>query len=282
MRYPTDPVIHVDFHDANSGDVLAYTEIYASQLPEFFDATSTVKLGGMSWAVRRAEPTTAQEFRRTGNLKLYVTRAAEGQTSGQASVYTVPTVDEAAPAVEPDDGRPGKHIFRITPEDWRQIEFVGFTYEFRVDAELQSVRAIKQQSWNGSGYTSQHIRGTIPDPLAGSPVTVEEIIHVLGPGTRVYDGLGYQGVDGIIYGGFAILSPAMLHIYGTHDTNGVSVLGLFHVQPAPADEALAAIVWREVQALSDFMRRKRLCLVHWCDCVRIQAGHPDLFVFFGL
>ena len=162
------------------------------------------------------------------------------------------------------------------------MEFVGFTYEFRIDAELQSIRAIKQQSWNGAGYTTQHIRGTIPDPLAGSQITVDEIIHVLGPGTRVYDGLGYQGVDGILYGGFGILSPAMLHIYGMHDTNGVSVLGLYNVQSAPAEEALAAVVWREVQALSDFMRRKRLSLVHWCDCARIQAGHPDLFVFFGL
>jgi hypothetical protein len=74
----------------------------------------------------------------------------------------------------------------------------------------------------------------------------------------------------------------MLHIYGTHDTNGISVLGLYNVAPAQSDEALAAAIWREVQALSDFMRRKRLCLVSWCDCARMLPGTPDLFVFFGL
>ncbi len=282
MRYPTDPVIHVDFVDASSGDVLAYTEIMASQLPEYFDSSSTVKIGGMAWAVRKAEPNSAFEFRRTGTLKLYVARAAAGPESAADVLYSVPTIDLSAPAVEPDEAHTAKHILRITPNDWRQIEFVGFRYEFRIDPEFEPIRSIRHSSSTGTGYSSQHLRGSIPEPLAGTVVTVDELIHVFGPGTRVYDGLGYQGVSGTVYGGFGILTPAMLHIYGTHDTNGVSVLGLYNVAPAQPDEALAAAIWREVQALSDFMRRKRLCLVSWCDCARMLPGTPDLFVFFGL
>jgi hypothetical protein len=166
MRYPTDPVIHVDFVDAISGDVLAYTEMMASQLPEYFDSTSTVKIGGMAWAVRKAEPGSAFEFRRTGTLKLFVARAAEGPQSDAGVLYKVPTVDLSAPALEPDDARTGKHILRITPDDWRQIEFVGFRYEFRIDPEFEPIRSIKHSSSTGSGYSSQHLRGSIPEPLA--------------------------------------------------------------------------------------------------------------------
>lgn len=282
MRYSTDPVIRVDFVEATSGEVFAYTDMPSSQLPEVFDASSTMNIGGQDWHVVRAEPDNAVEFRRSGHLRLDLRRPSAAVSDPDAVMYAVPTIEDAIPGIDPDIDVAGKHVLQITEDDWRQIEFIGFKWEFRIEPEFEPIQSVIRDFSAGNGFTSLHMRGSIPEPLAGTSITVEELIGTFGVGTRVYDGVAYQGAQGVIYGGFAILTPSLLHIYGTHDAAGISALCLFNVAPAPADEALSGMVWREVQALSDFMRRKKLCLVSWCECAKLLPGTPDLFEFFGL
>ena len=45
MRYQSDPLIHVEFVDAASGAVLAYTEMPLFQLPESFGPGATMNVG---------------------------------------------------------------------------------------------------------------------------------------------------------------------------------------------------------------------------------------------
>jgi hypothetical protein len=204
------------------------------------------------------------------------------QSDPNAVVYAFPTIEDSIPGIDPEQKCAGKHLLHITEDDWRQVEFVGFRWEFRVEPEMESIQAIVRDYKHPTGFTSLHMRGSIPEPLAGVIITLDEIIQTFGVGTRIYDGISYQGAEGPIYGGFAILTPSMLHVYGTHDTSGVSALCLHNVAPAPTDDEASGRLWREVQALSDFMRRKKLCLVDWCSCSKLLPGTPDLFEFFGL
>ena len=194
----------------------------------------------------------------------------------------MPTIEDSIPGLDPGSTVVGRTPLQITEDDWRQVEFVGFKWEFRIDPEMEQIRSIIRTHKRPSGYASLHMRGSLPEPLGGVLMTLEEIITTFGTGTRLYDGLAYHGTDGLVYGGFAMLTPAKLHVYGTHDTNGVQTLCLHNVAPPNDDDAHSALVWREVQALSDLMRRKKLCLVDWCSAAKLLPGTPDLFEFFGL
>jgi hypothetical protein len=282
MRYQTDPLIHVDFVDADSGEVFAYTEMPSFQLPELFGAGSTMNIGGMPWLVVRAIPDNAMDFRRTGKLRLEMRRPTAADADPNVVIYSFPTIADSIPGIDPDSSAAGKHVLQITEDDWRQIEFIGFKWEFRVDPEMEAIRTIRRDHRQGLGFNSIYMRDSIPEPLAGVTITLDELILTFGQGTRIYDGIAYQGTAGIVYGSFAILTPSVLHVYGTHDTSGVSALCLFSIAPAPDNDAASGLLWREIQALSDFMRRKKLCLVDWCAPQKLLPGTPDLFEFFGL
>ena len=187
MRYQTDPLIHVDFVDADSGDVFAYTEMPAFQLPELFGPGSTMNIGGMQWLVTRATPDNAVEYRRAGKLRLELRRPTAADADPNVVIYSFPTIEDSIPGIDPDSNAAGKHVLQITEDDWRQIEFVGFKWEFRVEPEMENIRAIRRDHRQGIGFNSLHMRGSIPEPLGGVIITLEELILTLGKGTRIYD-----------------------------------------------------------------------------------------------
>lgn len=282
MRYQSDPLIHVEFVDAASGAVIAYTEMPLFQLPESFGPGATMNVGGMPWVVQRAEPAHSMDFRRTGRLRLEMRMPGVADSNPDEVVYAFPTIEDTIPGIDPDGHVHGRMPLQISEDDWRQIEFVGFKWEFRIEPEMEQIKSIIRDNRTPRGFNSLHMRGSIPRPLDGVYTTLDEIIATFGRGTRVYDGVAYRGAEGMVYGGFAILTPAMLHVYGCHDTTGVQALCLYDVAPPGDDQAQNALIWREVQALSDFMRRKKLCIVDWCNTRKLLAGTPDLFEFFGL
>jgi hypothetical protein len=282
MRYQTDPLIHVDFVDADSGEVFAYTEMPSFQLPEKFGPGSTMNIGGMSWMVTRATPDNSMDFRRSGKLKLELRRPTAADADPNTVIYSFPTIEDSIPGIDQDSTVDGKYVLQISEDDWRQIELIGFKWEFRIEPEMEAVRNIRRENRAGVGFNSLHMRGSIPLPLEGAAITLDEVIFTFGQGTRVYDGVAYKGTKGLVYGSFALLTPSMLHVYGSHDSSGVTALCLFEIASAPDNEASSGLLWREIQALSDFMRRKKLCLVEWCAPQKILPGTPELFEFFGL
>src|SRR5579862_2798722 len=119
MRYQTDPLIHVDFVDGDAGEIFAYTEMPSSQLPELFEAGSTMNIGGQPWLILKAEPNNATDFRRTGNLRLYMRKPSAADADPNTVFYSFPTIEDSIPGIDPDASIAGKHMLQITEDDWR-------------------------------------------------------------------------------------------------------------------------------------------------------------------
>lgn len=82
--------VHVVFVDASTGQAIGQTVMPLERLPASFATSTTMHIGGDDWNVVRAEPLTADEFGRTGELQLTLARIQ--RISPQAILYTMPSL----------------------------------------------------------------------------------------------------------------------------------------------------------------------------------------------
>src|SRR6201989_1839604 len=66
----SDDIIEVQFFDLATGKLFAQSKMPIRQLPESFEASTTLHLANADWSVVEARPMTAAEFGRTGKLVL--------------------------------------------------------------------------------------------------------------------------------------------------------------------------------------------------------------------
>src|SRR5512139_1797456 len=130
--------VRVVFINANSGEVIGQSDMPLEQLPESFDAPTTLQIGQKSWSVDRAEPSTAAEFGRTGRLELLL-RPVE-MVSPQDILYSLPTICGDLPALDPRGDRTRCYVLR--EDDWRQHEFVSADQLGAVAEEFAAIRRI--------------------------------------------------------------------------------------------------------------------------------------------
>lgn len=283
MRFESDPLIRIDFVNADTGEVFAYTEMASGQLPESFEANTTMHFGDQAWTIVRATPMTAVEFRRSGHLLLEMRKAVAKAANPSEVLYSIPTIEDKLPGIAPDTSKLNKRVLEITEDDWRQVEFIAAHREFRIDREIEAIRTIVRDHREGPGYRSIYVREAMPAPLEGAmPITKSELTSLFGPGVTLFDGLGYRGKAGLIEGGFALETAAHLQLYGTVQAGTVYALGLHGLGAVPTEMGAPNPLWREVHTLSDFMRRKKIVLTAWCSMQKLLPGTSDLFEFFSL
>lgn len=244
--------IRVLFVDAADGAEFGRAEVAADELPDSFEAGTTLTLAGTEWSVERAEPPVAADFRATGTLTLTLRRI--DQLDPADLLFSLPTICDSVPS--------GEQLGELHEDDWRQIEFVAAGLTDVVEAQFRAIRAIyEQQAEFGDddtllGFRRLHVREHPAAPLPGL-VSKRRLLELLPAGPDTDDA-----------GSFArTIGPVI--VYGLSDGDAVTVLGV-QFEDAP-DPALAG-------PLRDVMDTFHLALVDWCRCTLIGPDDVERYL----
>ncbi len=227
--------VHVVLVDAASGQPIGQVDLQPDQLPESFAQPTTLHLGDDDWRVEHAEPVTRAEAIAAGQLRLTLRQVV--QIDPAKILFTLPTLENAIPPMQDGEG----DALRIHEDDWRQIELVAPRFELEIAAELAAIREVVAER-TGPGYQRLHVRERIPEPLAGTSLTIAEVSGGARRALRIGDSAG------IVAGGFGF-DVAGGAVYGREHAGRVVVVG---VHGAGAE------------ALRDLARAHRLVIVDWC------------------
>ena len=264
--------VKVTFVEADSGRTVAETSVPPEQLPESFEADTTVTLQDQPWEVLKAEPVTRAEYVRSRALRLTVRRLNLASMPPGELLYSLPTICDAIPAVEAGTSKLGKNVLELHEDDWRQVELIASVNRAEAQDCLKKIRGIfETQRASSVGFRSVHVRTEVAAPLRGSQLTSDALRSTFAS-ARELDGLGYQGVAGLIGGGFALEATGVT-VFGLARGENVEVC-CFHFRPEPTlpDEA---------EALSSLMAATNTLLVDWCRAAEVEADPAALKRYFG-
>jgi hypothetical protein len=256
-------LVQVVFVDAETEQEFARAELASGQLPDSFEFSTRLDLGGEPWAVVRADPPTATEFLESGSLVLTLRRIQ--LMDPQEMKYSLPTFFDPLPPTEAATGA-GEH-FVIHEDDWRQTELVSRQLAGQVEAELRAIRQIYEQHSRvlGEGaslvrvFDKIHIRQAPTAPLA-TGVSRRRMFGLLPVGGKLYAGVRYRNELSRVVDSFAV-AAGPLTVYGQAHGGRVTVLGLAPSVDAPRPGATTELAVGLEQAMREF----DLLLVDWCN-----------------
>ncbi|GCE31182.1 hypothetical protein KDA_66660 [Dictyobacter alpinus] len=265
--------IETIFIDNSTGQVFGKAEMPVENLPQSFALDTTMHIGDEDWTVANAEPMTAEEFMRTGKLVLTLQKVVK--VPAKDILFTLPTLCDEIPPVLAGSTKQGKHICELHEDDWRQIEFISIAQQDAIDDEFTKIRDIYQKFSvsNGQFFVFKHIHVRQPiDVLLPEGILLDQLTDFFAPMLSRYDGIAYQGSDGLIEGGFAF-SVATHLFYGQHVDGMVKMLGIKVGASVPTKKEDI------VYALQHFMTTYRLYLVDWCSLQIIPADAEMISTF---
>jgi hypothetical protein len=257
-------VIHVEMVDAATGRIFAESDIPPDQLPESFEAATTLHLGDADYDVEEADPVTAAEFRKTGRLRLVLRRVKIESIDPRSVLFSLPTISNDLPAIEPGSTKLNRNVLEIHEDDWRQTELIHLSLSAEIDEELADVARIYSEHRQGEFFNQIHVRRRIPAPLAAARI---QSLSLSIPGAAPYDGLALYGVAGVVAGGWATKLASTADLFGVYQDGFLAAVCLRGTVPPDAPEA---------GLLAGIAIAHGLCLVDWCSCRRVE---PDLAAF---
>lgn len=267
MLWKKSPVkISVEFVEYETGVLVGRTDAPLNTLPASFEAATTLNLNEADWSVERAEPMTAEEFQRSGKLKLWLRRIHIGRIDPKEILLSLPTICEWLAEIAPGSTKLGKSVLELHEDDWRQVEFVSLQYQTEIESELVAIARIYHEERKGPGFQNLQVRSAIEFPLADTSITTHELQAVLR--TDALDGVAYAGVAGLVEGGFALPLSTTACLYGVENNGAMTVLGL-QCSEHPALNAERA------QALAAWAQSYNLCLVDWCRALQLRPHQSD-------
>lgn len=277
-------IIRVEFVDQASGEVIGYDEVAAKKLPEDFQHTVAVKIGGEEFQVLKATPDKRKKYKKTGTIVIEVGPKEKDEMSTSleeesdpiedAVVYasTLPTDKVFRSASHSDlfpaftGSKDGKDLVVMGTWEWRSLEFIGEELKDRIDQEFEQILQIRvEHSRADAGrlvFTKQHRRSGVRNPLGSRTISAKQMLEEQFPFAVQYEGLTFMAADGFADGGFALKTTDGLMVYGLEFGEKVSVLALG--KSAYNGEGSA-------EALSSFMKANQLLLVDWEEGVAIDS-----------
>jgi hypothetical protein len=262
--------VRVTFVDAESGATLARSDIKPEQLPESFEADTMLDLQGQKWRVTAAEPMTRAEYVQSGELLLTLGKLDIAEIPPGDLLYSLPTICDGIPGVASNSTKLGKSVLELHEDDWRQTELISIALAEEIDIGFAYIRRIYDEERTPIGvFKKIHVRKEVPVPLVGCELRVAQLQLALGREAVRLDGLSYQGVAGLIDGGFAFATPSALRIYGIEREGVATTIGLL-------THGLSGSV--DAQTISRLMKDHGLLLVDWCALRQIR--HSDNVVAY--
>src|SRR3954468_17819856 len=90
--------VRVRFVPADGGAPIGEAEFVPEQLPESFEARTTLELGGQSWEGVKGEPMTRAEYAKTRRLTIVMRKIVISRVSPKDILFSLPTINDALPA----------------------------------------------------------------------------------------------------------------------------------------------------------------------------------------
>lgn len=202
MLWNKDALVAVQFTDLATGKVFAKAALDPGQLPDSFEAETTMEISGKSWMVIRAEPMTRAGYTATRKLQLFLQPITVEHIQPGELYYSLPTLCDAIPGVIEGSTKTDKRVLEIHEDDWRQVELVTRAQQAAVEADLAKIREIYEHKRTTSGaFETLHVRQAVPEPL-GQALTMQTLREAFPP-KQDLEGLAYRGVAGVIEDAFA-------------------------------------------------------------------------------
>jgi hypothetical protein len=261
------------FINASTGKAIAQADMPVERLPQSFAQETTMHIGDEDWKVIKAEPMTAEEFIQTG--KLVLTLQIVVKVPVKNILFTLPTLCNEIPKILSGSTKKGKNVLELHEDDWRQIEFISLSYRSAIDLELAKIRSIYREASINNGhflaFKNIHVRQQINTPLP-EEISLDQFASFFTSALYRYEGISYQGADGLVDGGFAFRTSATL-FYGQQVEGIVKILGVKVVEKVPAENKDIA------HSFQSFMAAYNLYLMDWCKPQLITANGETIGKF---
>lgn len=271
---PEHSTIRVRFIDAETGELVGETEVPAEQLPQSFEAATSLDIGDSTFEVVSADPVTAQEFRQTGNLRIELREVETTMVDPSELLYSLPSISEELPPIAEGSTKLGRNVLELREDDWRQAEFVALALQPAITAVFGSIERIYTEHRKGAGFDELHIRKEVPTPLEGASLTLADLRGAVGETVTWLDGVAFEGVAGVVDESFAVKLPSGPTLYGLQREGRVSVLGLHHTKASAAIEG-------DARLLAALASKHQLCLVDWCRVEQVPPSAEPLQVWLS-
>jgi hypothetical protein len=267
-------IIKTVFIDGSIGEVIGQADMPVEKLPNSFALATTMHIGDEDWKVINAEPMTAEEFMQTGELVLTLERIVK--VLAKDVLFTLPTLCNDIPPMLAGSTKQGKHVFELHEDDWRQIEFISIAQRNTIENEFANIRKIYRESSINNGhflaFKNIHVRQHIDAPLLKG-ILLDQLTDFFAPMLPRYDGIAYEGSDGLIEGGFAFSATSIF--YGQHVKGMIKMLGVKVEKNLSTEDGDIA------HALQHFMDTYHLYLVDWCRLQLISANTEIISKFLN-
>jgi hypothetical protein len=273
FRKSGPPAIRVKFFDVESGQQFAESDIPAPQLPESFEASTTLHIGDQDWSVEEARPMTAWEFLQSGELILILRKVKIETIDPKKILYSLPSINDHLPTIREGSSKLGHDVLEIHEDDWRQREWVAARYIDDASAELDEIARIHEHERKGPAFKTLHVRSRIVQPLDDAEVSTDHVRDMAGPRAVWLDGFGFPGVAGIVSDSFAVRMLSSIEILGIATDGRVRVACL-------ANTRVNNLGAEDVRSLVRFAAERELLLVDWCRMAVIQPSPEEYASYF--
>ncbi len=251
--------ISVNFIDVETGNTFATSDLKPDQLPESFEASTTMDIQNECWEVVEAIPVTSAEFTKSGELKL-VLRKVEIQTVDPKDLlFSLPTISNELPSIQEGSTKLNKSVFEIHEDEWRQIDIVPVS---KMDLIVENLRAIKDiyekrsiQNGDMMAFKELHVRTGLDTPFDKCRLELQAMLNDLNV-LSVFEGISFKGVAGLIEGGFAVAITEELTLYGLQLHNMIASLSIHYTNRGNFEKETAKMV--------EVLDRHGLCMIDWC------------------
>jgi len=243
------PTIHVDFLD-ESGEVMFVADVPMDQLPDSFDADTTLHINGSDWHVVEAYPKQSFEFADSGQLQLTISKVQQVDVS--TLLYSIPTVSNDMPPIQVGLSKAYANTLELLDDEWRQVDIVPLVMIETVNENLDLIRRILDQKREGLGFTELHVRTGLDNPFVDEPIELTDLIAGL-PDASILEGISFYGMSGLVDQGFALTLPEGAIIYGNTRDGLIDHLGVHGV-----------LEDHGYLRLRDFLIHHFLIIVDWC------------------
>lgn len=255
-----DVAVTVTFIDGAAGKEIGRSKLAADQLPETFDAGTTVEINGVTWLVEHAEPEGAAQWRVSRTLTLFLRRAGSSAVPARDVLFSLPTICDVLPSAA--GSSIGADAFEIHEDDWRQVEMIAGSLSDVIQSELRAIRVIYEEHARHAsdsgiiGFGSVHVRSQPARPLP-QPMPLRRVLSMLPQPSRQYAGVAFKGTSGVVSGSFAV-AFGPVNLYGLAQGDAIEVLCL-DVRTVP-DAGPPGLIpgLQEVTGVFD------LVIVDWC------------------
>ncbi|WP_010249394.1 hypothetical protein [Acetivibrio cellulolyticus] len=251
--------IHVSFIDVETGNSFAVSDMKPDQLPESFEASTTMYIQNESWEVVEAIPVTSAEFTKSRELKLILRKVEIQTVDPKELLLSLPTISNELPSIQEGSTKLNKSVFEIHEDDWRQVDIMPVSKMDLIVDNLMAIKDIYEKRAIQNGdiivFKELHIRAGLDTPFDKHRLELQAILSDFSV-LSDFEGLSFKGVAGLIEGGFAVAIAEGLTLYGLQRSNLIASLSIHYTNRENFE--------KETVKMVEVFAKHSLCMVDWC------------------